>query len=60
MVYHHYYSTYLLLESRSTGKSFSPAADFHQESRYPVRKRLIYLQGFDNTWQTAPSQNMID
>ena len=31
-------------------------AHFRQESRYPDRKRLIYLQGFDITWQTAPSQ----
>ena len=31
-------------------------AHIRQESRYPVRKRLIYLQGFDSTWQTAPSQ----
>ena len=31
-------------------------AHFHQELRYPIRKRLIYLQGFDSTWQTAPSQ----
>ena len=31
-------------------------AHFHQESRYPDRKGLIYLQGFDITMQTAPSQ----
>ena len=31
-------------------------AHFRQESRYPDRKGLIYLQGFDIISQAAPSQ----
>ena len=37
-------------------KNGAVTAHFRQESQYPDRKRLIYIKGFDTTWQTAPSQ----
>ena len=43
--------TDILYERRGT-----VTAHFCQESRYPDSKRLIYLQGFDITWQTAPPE----